>query len=198
MKIPFKDLVQIFRDHNQIWPADLVEDLQDDDPHVYLQSQIYTDLILHKNEMPIFLPTLVVPGWNNMEKKRQKNWADFENLLLFYAIGKIQLDSFSDMAVQKEKDLKDLRSAIEKFPILKGKRPETAEDRVSKNTTYLAFGKNMLDSLITNNQGAQHDLYREIQDAEETNVFNASKLRRSQVIAYRVFDTLQKRYKRNI
>ena len=199
MKIPFRDLIQIFRDHSQIWPADLVEDLREDDPHVYQQSQTYTNLLLQKNNPPpVFLPTLVVPGWNNMAIKGQKNWADFENLLFFYTLGKIQLDPLSGMASQKEKDFNDLRCAIEKFPILKGQKAETAEERVSKNTTYLAFGKNVIDSLLANNLGAQYDLYREIQDAEETNAFNGAKLRRSQTIANRVFNTLQARYSKNI
>ena len=199
MGIPFEELVRLAQDHSQVWPSDLVEDLKEDDPHVCLQSQMYADLISQKKreykESNFSLPTLVVPGWDKIEKKGQKNWADFENLLLFYALGKIQFSPSYETTFQRKKDTEDLRQVIEKFPILKGKKPESAEERIGKNTTYLAFGKSVLDSLIRDDQGAQHDLYREIQDAEETNSFNASKLKRSQTIARRVFSTLKKRYK---
>ena len=199
MNLSFKELTQLAQNHNSVWPADLVEGLEEDEPHVCLQSRIYANLICREKEkesMPV-LPTLVVPGWNNVTSKGKINWADFENLLFFYALGKIHLDPSYKTSIQKENDLNELRQAIEKLPILKGQRPESAEARVNKGTTYLTFAKSVIDSLINNDQNAQHDLYREIQEAAETNSFNAAKLRTSQVIANRVFRVLQNRYKRN-
>lgn len=201
MSISFEELSQIARDHSQMWPSDLVEGLEENDPHVCFQSQMYANLIAQKKreykmaDSP--LSSLVVPGWNDTRNRGKINWADFENLLFFYALGKIQLDPSYQTEWQKENDLNELRQAIEKFPILKGQRPESAEERVNKGTTYLTFAKRVIDSLINDDQNAQHDLYREIQEAAETNSFNASKLGTSRVIANRVFRVLQNRYKRN-
>ena len=111
-------------------------------------------------------------------------------------MGKIQTASYK-AKLQKEDDLKKLREVIEKFPLLKGKKAESAEQRASKDTTYLAFGRKVIDSLINNDLGTQHDLNREILDAEETNGFNAGKLKRSRAIAQRVFHTLKNRYNEN-
>lgn len=199
MSISFEELSQIARDHSQMWPSDLVEGLEENDPHVCFQSQMYANLIAQKKreqqkELLPLLPSLVVPGWNNVKNKGQKNWADFENLLFFYALGKLQLDSSYQTVWQKENDLNALRYVIEKFPTLKGKKTESAEKRILKNTTYLKFGRRVIDSLISDDVSAQYDLNREIQDAEETNYFNASKLRKSQTIANRVFRTLRDRY----
>ena len=202
MNIPFGELVQLASNHNQVWPNDLVEGLEEDDPHIFLQSKVYADLISsRKRELEYStsissLPSLIVPGWDNVQNKGQKNWADFENLLFFYALGKIQTASYK-AKLQKEDDLKKLREVIEKFPLLKGKKAESAEQRASKDTTYLAFGRKVIDSLINNDLGTQHDLNREILDAEETNGFNAGKLKRSRAIAQRVFHTLKNRYNEN-
>ena len=208
MKIPFKDAVQLSQDHSQIWPKDLIEDLEEEDPNVSLDSQALHKLIsehLKKTENSSFenelsysnLPTLVVQGWDNQYIKGTKNWADFENLLLFYTIGELDVVNTPENQEQKKRDLTELREAIEAFLPLKGQKKKSAEARVDVNTTYLAFGKRVIDSLVNNDYSSQYELQREIQDAQETNYFNAIKLEKSYNIASRVFNRLKQRYQRN-
>lgn len=214
MEIPFKELLQLSNNHNKIWPEDLVEDLEEEDPIIAQQSQLYKRLILERlhreeenNETFLEdqkeakiqaakpqLPSLVVSGWNNPNIKGKKNWADFENLLLFYTIGKLAKANTPENRPQKERDLSELRTVIEAFLPLKGQKSQTAEKRVEVETTYLAFGKKVIDSLVKNDCCSQYELQREIQDAEETNSFNASKLHKSYTIACRIFKNLQRRY----
>ena len=110
MDIPFEELIQLARVHNQVWPADLVDDLKEEEPSIYQQASIYRELIskrLLEQERSRHEPTLVVSGWDHIEKKGQKNWADFENLLFFYALGKLQLNLDYETALQKETDLEE-------------------------------------------------------------------------------------------
>ena len=201
MKIPFRDLLQLSRDHSQIWPSDLIEDLEEEEPQISQQSQMYQALILeqlHANETEEAttpaLPTLVVKGWDKPQIKGTKNWADFENLLLFYTIGQLAAADIPENQAQKEKDQAELREAIEGFLPLKGQRKKSAEERVAVNTTYLSFGKKVIDGLVKNDPCSAYETQREIQDAWETNSYNASKLERSRNIASRVLNTLQNRY----
>ena len=46
MKIPFKDLLQLSKDYNQVWPADLADDLEEEEPQISQQAQMYHELIL--------------------------------------------------------------------------------------------------------------------------------------------------------
>jgi len=207
MKIPFKDLLQLSKDHAQVWPADLADDLEEEEPQISQQAQMYNELILQhirkreeeavpseaENPRPT-LPTLVVPGWNCPSTKGTKNWSDFENLLLFYTIGKLASANTPENYAQKEKDLNELRKVIEDFLPLKGQKRKSAEDRVQVNTTYLAFGKNVIDGLVCDNPSVRYEAEREIQDARETNYYNAQKLEKSYGIARRVFKKLKERY----
>ena len=93
-----------------------------------------------------------------------------------------------------ERDSEELRSAIEEFPVLKKEKPQTAEERLQKGGTYLRFGKSFLDALFNGQTHRQYDLDREIEDAEESNPFNARKLKKSKGIAWKVFRTLKSRY----
>lgn len=206
MKLALKDLLQMSKDHNQIWPSDLVNDLEEEEPHVFLQSKTFTQLILDrvkniKNDPPELedimppLPSLVTPGWDNTKIKGTQNWADFENLILFYTIGKLDIPNTPDNIQQKEQDLAELRTVIEEFRPLKGQKKQSAEKRVGANTTYLAFGKKTIDNLLTNNPNMRHEMQREIEDANEANYFNGCKLEKSYHIALRVFHTLQDRYR---
>ena len=145
--------------------------------------------------IPHRLPSLVVPGWNNLKKKGTKNWSDFENLILFYTIGKLAIANTPENIQQKEQDLKELRTVIESFLPLKGQKRKSAEERIAVNTTYLDFGKRVIDSLVKDNPSARYEIQREIRDAEETNHFNALKLETSYAIASRVFSKLKNRYK---
>ena len=205
MKIPFKDLLQLSKDHNQVWPADLADDLEEEEPQISQQAQMYHELILQhinnkegettpseaENPRPT-LPTLVVPGWNRPNTKGTKNWSDFENLLLFYTIGKLAITDTPENRAQKEKDLKELREVIEDFLPLKGQKRKSAEERVAVNTTYLAFGKNIIKGLVRNNPSIRYEAEREIQDT--SNYHHAYKLEKSLGIACRVFKKLKERY----
>ena len=126
------------------------------------------------------------------------NWADFQNLLFFYALGKLHPADSDEIIAQKQIDLEDLRSAIEKVPELKNQKSQTAEQRINrkKANTYLLFAMNVIDSIFNNNSAQKYDLEREIQDAEETNSFNAAKLKRSKSTATLVCDVLKNRYKK--
>ena len=46
MKIHFKDLLQLSKDHAQVWPADLADDLEEEEPQISQQAQMYNELIL--------------------------------------------------------------------------------------------------------------------------------------------------------
>ena len=202
MKIPFRDLIQLSKDHNQIWPQDLADDLEEEEPQILQQSQMYQTLISEqlnpspKKEIPA-LPTLVVKGWNKPQIKGTKNWSDFENLLLFYTIGKLTIADTPENQAQKEKDQTELRQVIEEFLPLKGQRKKSAEERVAVNTTYLDFGKRTIDGLLKNSPSIRYELQRELQDARENNYYNALKLERSSDIANRVFETLKNRYQKD-
>ena len=113
MELPFKDLLQLSRDHTQIWPPDLVKDLEEEEPLVSLQSQTFSQLIsehlkpqntsqVKTNNDLDKLPTLVVSGWNTPRTKGTKNWSDFENLILFYTIGKLAIANTPKNIQQKE------------------------------------------------------------------------------------------------
>ncbi len=209
MNIPFKDLIQLSKDHAQVWPMDLANDLEEEEPQILQMSQTYKQMILEhlhpeedtpeippEEEEEVFkspLPTLVVPGWDNPNIKGTKNWADFENLILFYTIGKLAIAS--NFQNQKEYDQQELRGAIEAFLPFKGQKRKSAEERVAVNTTYLAFGKRVIDGLTQNDPSIQYEANREIQDARETNYYNAQKLEKSYGIARRVFKKLKERYR---
>ena len=118
----------------------------------------------------------------------------FQNLLFFYALGKLYLAETDERRPQKEADLAELRWAIEGLPLIKKAKPQTAEERVSQRSSYLAFGKKMIDALIMKNEETLYDCDREIQDAEETNSYNAGKLKHTRFLATKVVHTLKNRY----
>ena len=63
------------------------------------------------------------------------------------------------------------------------------------DTTYLAFGKRAIDSMIKDDPSLLYDVRREIQESEG-NYYNQMKLEKSYDIASRVFRKLMSRYQR--
>ena len=213
------ELIQLNRDFCQIWPTDLLEDLEEKEPQLfqeYRQLQILTEKAIREAEKKDrdFLrsvgvistlperpsspfassqPSLISFGWDEIHP-RKTNWADFQNLLFFYALGKLHLAETDERRPQKEADLAELRWAIEGLSLIKKAKPQTAEERVAQRTSYLLFGKKMIDALMMRNEEALYDCDREIQDAEETNSYNARKLKHTRFLAAKVVRTLKNRY----
>ena len=217
MDFSLSDLNHLLKDFKDTWPQDLIDDLAEKEPQIGQQLQDLQSLISEKASQisqeelppktpevsvpkkrpsPIHIklkPSLVSPKWDEIQKGRI-NWDDFKNLLLFYALGKMQVANSDLVLLQKEEDLHQLRLAIEEFPLLKNQKPQTAEQRVNQKTSYLSFGKKVIDALMNNSSTVNHDSDREIQDADETSSFNATKLGLTKKIALNVFYTLKKRY----
>jgi len=242
--ISLTELAQIRRDYAQTWPEDLVEDLEDSDPHIFEETQrqktllaekcqairtqqapelIQEDLFDETSELvqkdktppslkkekiqpscpvaPVFAPdTLVARGWNNMQIKGRKNWADFENLMYLYALGK--LFTAETIPAKAQQDKKELTYVVEEFDRLKHpkrKKHASASQRLASFKTYVAFGKRTIDASCETAPSSRawelHELERECSDAMENNIHNGLKLERAYHIARRVLYNLRTRYK---
>ncbi len=220
MNITIQDSVQMHRDFNAVFPRDLVEDLAEEEPQWAQTSEQLDTLLIQKRQeiektknaeleeseqevkplKPTFaLDTLVTPGWNKILQKGTKNWADFENLITLYALGKLFI--CQNMPEKAKQDKAELTYVVEEFDRIK--RPQvrthlTAEKRLASTKTYVAFGERTIDaSCISDYQSrveALGYLESEYQEAIEGNEFNGLKLKKAYHIACGVMKNLRQRY----
>ena len=105
-------------------------------------QQKYSVQFPRPHEPAYLRTTLVVPGWNVILNEGQKNWADMENLITLYALGR--LFKGKEMPEQAKKDKAELIRVVEEYDRLK--RPQvkkhlTAEQRLASTKTYASFAK---------------------------------------------------------
>ncbi len=212
-----QDIAQIHRDFHQIYPSDLLEDLSDSEPTVYQEAQILNQLLIDRRSNVVpqpehtdclqssasFVPKqtdILTPGWSRIQRKGQKNWADFQNLMTLYALN--QLFPYQIDLPQAQYDYQRLVFAVERFDELKHptKRHHlSASERLQGKGTYVVFGQRTIDACLHNNPvDVEEQLYllnREISDAEAGNFYNAQKLRRAYNISQPIVSRLKQRYK---
>ena len=139
--------------------------------------------------------TLLTTGWDSTEKGKI-NWPDFNNLLFFYCIRaqkEQKGDQFSKEALQQaESDEQELRDAIEKLPILKGSKPQTAEQRLNANNQNLEIGKKWIMALVCYHTVIVQELNKKI--TNQQNDFRQRTLIGIKARAFKIYKCLCQRY----
>lgn len=123
------------------------------------------------------------------------NWAHFENMLKLYTLGFLYQDTL--LTPEQKKDKEDLICAIEQVEHPKHPRnPLPAEEIVQKtNTTYFAFGKQLIDARVYNNQELLGELRAEM--SSTSNEHHFKKMKRTVGIVDRVLHLIKnERYHR--
>lgn len=190
-----------------IFPDDLLEDLQEDEPQVYFEAQTCDENIIRiKNELEnsvseqALLPSILTEGWDIPQRHREhrKNWPDMENLLKLYALGLYFKEK--PMTPQAIYDSKELSQAALQASIShRHKKGIPAEQRIERAPTYLRFGLRTLDAFFNPSRIKREldlrELNQEIRDAYSGNYYNAVKLQKSKDMALRVGRIICSRYK---
>jgi len=212
------------RDIGASFPNDLLEDIKDEEPHLYNEAyqcdvQLATlrreqarriicdeEYANEMNEMEelrssvssiALLPSILTKGWDAPKRnKHGKNWADMENLLKLYAIG-LYFKGI-EMTPQAQHDYQELSHAAEVASLATGrKKGIPAQKRLEKAKTYLRFGLRTLDAEFQKDPGTR---YYDLQDLEReiqetSNDHNAQKLTKSKNMAQRVAQFIRNRYR---
>lgn len=220
MKVSLQDSVQMHRDFYAVFPRDLVEDLSDEDPQLEQNSESLDRLLSAKRQeiekkeeaslpdlsleeapvRPVLVPdTLVKTGWDKISHKHQKNWADFENLIALYTLGKLFCQK--TMPAKALQDKKELTYVVEEFDRIRKPRAKkhfSAAQRLSSTKTYIDFGKRTINASCLPNAFDRAQTLNEIEneyiEAIHANQFNGWKLKKAYHISRRVIKKLRQRY----
>ena len=137
----------------------------------------------------------LVTNTENHTPKGQINWADFTNLLFLYTLGKLVIEETPENLATKRQDTEELTDAVEGFLLSKGKKMQTAEQRLETGKSkYLDFGKRVVYSLSSRSEAEQASVSLAIMQAENVSYHHAAKLKKIRKIASHVFRTLNNRY----
>ena len=139
-------------------------------------------------------PSIVSPGFK--KKYTGINWANFENILKFYALGVLYKGALTQ---QQEKDKADLARAIEEvYKTKHPTRPKTAQEIVDNvKGTYIQYGKDIIHALGVPDREIRSALMSNLESeiTQTRNERNADQLRKVMRKSTDIVSLLRARYK---